>query len=88
MPLTPLISRACFARDGWKCRHCNNRSGLHPHHVIYQSQQGPDTLDNLITLCASCHSGHHAGKLGIEITAKLKDNVIVRFTRAKGWKPT
>jgi 5-methylcytosine-specific restriction endonuclease McrA len=32
---------------------------LHVHHLKKRSQLGPDTADNLITLCASCHSREH-----------------------------
>jgi hypothetical protein len=77
----------CFRRDGWKCRHCESRNGLHPHHVIYRSQQGPDALNNLITLCAVCHRAHHDGHLKIELVDTLVDNVIVYFHRVKNWRP-
>ena len=84
--MDPLYQQ-CFARDGWQCRHCYSRMGLHPHHVIYQSHQGEDALNNLITLCWQCHRAHHDGFLKIEVTAITKDNLTVKFTRRKGWKP-
>lgn len=82
-----LLYLACFTRDNWKCRHCNDRNGIHPHHVIYRSQQGGDKLSNLITLCHQCHRALHDGKLHIEVIEILEDNLEVKFTRLDGWKP-
>jgi 5-methylcytosine-specific restriction endonuclease McrA len=86
--LDPQVSRACYTRDGWKCRHCANRNGLHPHHFIYKSHQGTDTLDNLLTLCGACHRGHHDGHLDIVLVDKLVNDLRVRFIRKGNWKPT
>jgi 5-methylcytosine-specific restriction endonuclease McrA len=77
-----------YWRDDWKCRHCNDRSNLHPHHVIFRSQQGTDDMNNILTLCAQCHRAVHDGKLKIEVISTTEDNLVVRFTRVKGWKPT
>jgi len=89
VPLPRRISIACFQRDGWKCRHCNSRNGLHPHHLIYQSHGGPDDLWNLLTLCAGCHRAHHDGFLDIEWTIlDAGPRPEVQFIRRKGWKPT
>lgn len=88
MSLDPKLSAACYRRDGWRCRYCGERSGLHPHHFIYASHQGPDRLDNLLTLCAACHRGHHDGKLKIILRKMLVDNLDVQFIPLKGWKPT
>ena len=63
--LDPQIAKAVFNRDGWRCRHCNRGDTLDPHHVVYKSQGGADTLDNLITLCRRCHDSVHAGRLEI-----------------------
>jgi hypothetical protein len=85
--MQPIYQR-CFARDGWKCRHCQDRNGIHPHHVVYRSHQGPDALNNLITLCACCHlEGIHGGKLKLEVIEVLENDVIVKFTRVGKWKP-
>lgn len=87
-PLPKEVSTAVYKRDGWRCRHCNNRNGLHPHHVCYQSHGGTDTPDNLITLCAACHRGHHDGFLGIRVIERTLNDVKVQFTRKGRWKPT
>lgn len=52
-------------RDSYKCRFCEisdeeHRSkygrGLTAHHIIPRRDGGPDTLENLITVCQSCHN--------------------------------
>ena len=46
-------------RDSWRCQQCGSRTNLQVHHLQLRSQSGDDTEDNLITLCASCHSAAH-----------------------------
>jgi hypothetical protein len=86
MPLDRSIAVQVYIRDGWKCRHCNFRGNLHPHHVKYQSHDGTDDLNNLITLCAQCHHAHHDGHLTIIVLDILEKDVIIRFVR-ENWKP-
>ena len=86
--LDPKIARAVFERDGWKCRHCQNRNGLHPHHIIFKSHGGLDALNNLITLCSCCHiEGIHRGHLKLDFIKLLEYDVVVRFTRIGKWRP-
>jgi len=46
-------------RDGWRCQSCGVRSNLEVHHKDFRSQGGDDSEENLITLCARCHSLVH-----------------------------
>ena len=63
---------ACLNRDNYTCQHCRTKKGtLHAHHIVYRSQGGADTLDNLITLCEECHKKLHKGELK-DFEAKLK----------------
>lgn len=43
-------------RDGWRCVICEGETSLHVHHKIPREKGGPHHPDNLVTLCASCHS--------------------------------
>ncbi len=46
-------------RDGWGCQNCGSRLNLEVHHKEFRSQGGDDSEENLITLCAGCHSLVH-----------------------------
>ena len=78
---------ACFKRDNYHCRSCNDTRGLHLHHVVFRSQQGKNELINLITLCWQCHRAVHDGKLSVTVLEITQDNVVVRFERKNGWVP-
>ena len=57
---------ACFNRDNYTCQCCKSKKGtMHAHHIIYRSNGGADTVDNLITLCEFCHKKLHDGELKI-----------------------
>jgi 5-methylcytosine-specific restriction endonuclease McrA len=48
-------------RDGWRCQTCGSRDRLQVHHIRSRGRLGDDTDENLITLCADCHSDIHRG---------------------------
>ncbi|HWR24957.1 MAG TPA: RNA-guided endonuclease IscB [Methanosarcina sp.] len=55
-----------LARDNYTCQHCKGKSKdpkLHCHHIVFRSEKGTDTPENLITLCNTCHDNLHAGKI-------------------------
>ena len=55
---------ACYNRDDYICQCCKTKKGtFNAHHIIYRSNGGADTLDNLITLCENCHKKLHRGEL-------------------------
>gem|GEM_PF-2616141 len=47
--------RSCLTRDGYKCRICGKTKNLHIHHIKPISFGGIHSLQNLITLCKTCH---------------------------------
>src|SRR5580698_8630256 len=81
--LPDSLRRAVFQRDDWKCRRCNSRSNLHPHHLTFRSHGGTHTMENLITLCMTCHRMLHDGKLTVEVDPSGGSNSLVRFWRKK-----
>lgn len=48
-------------RDGNRCQKCGTRHNLTCHHIMPKMTHPEliDKLDNLITLCDSCHRNYH-----------------------------
>lgn len=49
------LDEQAYKRDGYSCVHCGGKTGLEAHHKIPDLER----LDNLITLCHSCHKKEH-----------------------------
>lgn len=51
------IRQEVLRRDKNKCYVCGKKatSRLHIHHILKRIKDGTDHLDNLVTVCASCH---------------------------------
>jgi len=59
-------------RDGHKCQCCKGKSKdpvLEVHH-IESRKTGGDAPNNLVTLCKTCHDGHHDGTIVLPKTIK------------------
>jgi 5-methylcytosine-specific restriction endonuclease McrA len=55
------LRQQMLRRDGRRCQSCGSMSNLELHHQAFRSHGGPDSEENLITLCSSCHAGVHYG---------------------------
>ena len=62
------LMKRVLERDGWRCQKCGSIENLQIHHKIRRSQQGNDSLENLVTLCAYCHMEEH-GQLYYEASS-------------------
>ena len=60
--------RHVYQRDDYRCANCATQSGpyadgngvpLHAHHVVPLSRGGTNRVENLITVCESCHNDIH-----------------------------
>jgi hypothetical protein len=71
-PNTTALRRRVLLREGHRCANpgCRNRLGLQCHHLRLRSEGGETALSNETALCARCHSGIHAGHLGVERDAR------------------
>lgn len=79
-------------RDNFECKICGATSGLHTHHIDERGEREPtkkggptstkrqtpnNEMNNLITLCVTCHGGitrflHHNTQLAIDLLNKVK----------------
>jgi hypothetical protein len=58
------VRRAVRNRDLGCCRWpgCDARASVHLHHIVWRSRSGPNTIENLVSLCHYHHrSIHHRG---------------------------
>lgn len=65
-------------RDNYTCQCCKGKhkdSRLEVHHIIFRSQGGSDEASNLITLCHTCHTALHSGKISLNLKGKTKGNL-------------
>jgi 5-methylcytosine-specific restriction endonuclease McrA len=77
------VKQQVFARDNYKCRHCG-WSEVTPHHILFRSRGGQDTVANVVSLCSACHNACHDGNLRI---IGIDANVELKFIRKTGWNP-
>jgi hypothetical protein len=54
MPFTEAIKREAKQRSNFQCAACR-QPFVEVHHLIPQSEGGPDSLENACPLCARCH---------------------------------
>ena len=77
----PKIRNAVIERAKGKCEHCksigftkdNGKPYLEAHHIISLAKQGPDTLANVIALCANDHREAHFGASWLELETRFKE---------------
>lgn len=57
---TQELSLMCKEQANYKCELCGYHA-LDAHHIIPLEEGGPNTLDNLVCVCRSCHRQIHKG---------------------------
>jgi uncharacterized protein YjhX (UPF0386 family) len=68
-----IRARECWDRDGWICQECgcecygrrlaqrvDPRRCVQAHHIVPRRNGGSNELENLVTLCRTCHRGREA----------------------------
>lgn len=92
--MRPGLHDGVLARDLYRCQgetvmpgRCDG--GLQVHHRLMRSQGGPDTMENLVTLCYAHHEGGYGGvhsrcELAYEV------GLLIRFADGppeRAWEP-
>jgi hypothetical protein len=97
--MKPEIIERVLERDGHECQECYYDEELHIHHICPSVFGGTDKLDNLITLCKTCHRKKHSGNWRLKdfteenkfskvmITKKNGSSVLVVIPTEYGIKP-
>jgi hypothetical protein len=69
--IPPATARLVRRRDHGRCRvpGCRSALGIELHHLVPRSAGGAHVVQNLVSLCGSCHAAHHDGRLRISGTA-------------------
>ena len=73
-------------RDNHECQNCKGKSGdnvLNVHRITQRKDGGSDRLDNLITLCKTCHDNYHQSKIKLKIKKpeSFKDSAFMGIMR-------
>ena len=66
------VRRERLRLDGYKCVLCGTGINLQVHHISYEHLRQPEEIDDLVTLCRSCHS--HVHKNDLPSSEKMKDD--------------
>lgn len=57
--------------ENYQCMICGieikDKREAHGHHLIYYKDGGAGDVQNMTTLCASCHRKYHNGELNVDI---------------------
>ncbi|MBN9063007.1 MAG: hypothetical protein BGP06_08955 [Rhizobiales bacterium 65-9] len=77
IPFSPQTQAAALKRQGYVCASCGSRiwvagrrgaashrfgEGSEGHHVIpFEGMNGPNSVENCVVLCKSCHNSAHQG---------------------------
>ncbi len=83
------VRKAVIKRAKGRCEFCGThgfkKSGgafyVEAHHIINLAKQGPDTLDNVIALCANHHREAHYGEDRLELEAQFIANLAAKRSR-------
>ncbi len=54
-----MTRRHVLARDEHRCTQCHSSFDLQVHHIVPWVETQDDSMDNLVTLCRTCHGSHH-----------------------------
>jgi 5-methylcytosine-specific restriction endonuclease McrA len=71
------VKREVMRRDRHQCRICGSRDQVDPHHVVFRSALGKDTVENVAAVCRVCHDEIHAYRLFVTGNANTPDGLTI-----------
>lgn len=75
------LKQYILKRDNYLCQLCKKQTKtnkeLHIHHIIFRSNGGTDTKNNLITLCKLCHGRLHRKNNAQTYSKRLKPKAVM-----------
>ena len=57
--------KAGKVRDDYTCQACGSKKDVEGHHILDHQFFGAASIDNIISLCHSCHKEVHRGNMDI-----------------------
>ena len=77
------VKREVLTEAGYRCAvpTCRTILAIDLHHLVRVADGGPNTADNLIALCPTCHALHHRGEIPAEAIRVWK-GMLVSLNRA------
>lgn len=72
------VRRAVLTEAGFRCAvpTCRAILAIDLHHIVPVSDNGTDTLSNLLALCPTCHALHHRGTIPSESISTWKEALV------------
>jgi len=65
------LQQSVVLRDNFSCQVCKRYTLAPPHHIVFKSRGGHDSMENLITLCGpmenDCHRKVHDHKIKLDL---------------------
>ena len=82
-PISQVVRREALTEAGYRCAvpTCRTILAIDLHHLVRVADGGPNTADNLIALCPTCHALHHRGEIPAEAIRVWK-GMLVSLNRA------
>lgn len=80
------LRKQILDRDGWVCRECNQPirgRHAHVHHKLPRALGGPNSEENLISLCDRCHSQKHMA-LHVSLGRKFLEGAAIKAAKLFG----
>lgn len=77
------IREGALERDGYQCVECGAEETLEVHHIEPTDEGGTDDLENLKTLCRTCHLEEHGSTTGPDSLGETDRSILVQLDEGR-----